>query len=72
MRELNVIIDDVKKVSADISSKQKKKDEAEKAYTDASKALAEAQQVGADLKLELEQSLGLLVPSSLTGRVRTS
>ena len=72
MRDLNQIIEDVKKASADITAKQKAKDAAEKAYTVSAKALDEAHQTGADLRLELNDALGVLVPNSVQGRVRTS
>ena len=72
MREVNEIIEDVKKASLDIATKQKDKSNAEAKYMDASRLLDEAQQVGADLKLELNTALGILVPDSIQGRVRTS
>lgn len=72
MREIAVIADELKAVSTDIKAKTTAKDNAEKAYVEASKKLEEAQQKAADLKLELEESIGVLVPSSFTGRVRVS
>lgn len=72
MREIATIADELKAVSTDIKAKTTAKDTAEKAYVEASKKLEEAQQKAADLKLELEESIGVLVPSSFTGRVRVS
>lgn len=72
MREISAITDELTKAAAKIGDKKKSLDAANEAQATASKEFDDAQIEAATLRDELNNSLNLLVPTSIQGRVRQS
>lgn len=72
MRPLEVIMKDLTLCASDIQAKQTTLEKLNQEQSNAAVALSNAQNKAVDLRIEMEEFLNLLVPTSAQGRVRQS